>query len=669
MKKSKNAIVALAFVLAPVTARGLDFGLDPKGIEAACSGAFAATNKRLATLAGADAGARTFANTVREFDYILSDLETDLAAAVFLKYVSADAAVRKAAHECDTALRKFNVDIYTREDLYGALKGFAAAAGASLEGVDAKLLARTLEEFERNGLGLAPYDRARFKLLKARLVEMESAFGKNLNEVRDFLPLARAELAGMPASYVERLEQLPDGRFKVTLDNPDFFPFLENATDRAARERLARLRGERATPDNVVLLEEILATRQRLARMLGFASPAEFVLRQRMAATPETVAEFLGRMRERLTEKGTPEAAVLQAMLEKDAGKEARLSTWDIMYYHNQLKKARYAVDDELVREYFPFDKVTAAMFDLYQTLLGVRFEEIRPARAWHADVRHFEVRDAGDGRRIGEFFLDLHPRDGKYKHAAAFNLVTGRAEGNGGYRQPVSAMVANFSRGGKDRPALLKHSEVRTYFHEFGHIMHQLLTRAAYPRFAGTRVLRDFVEAPSQIFEFWIWQPEVLRKISAHYRSGEPLPEDLLGRMIEARNLDSGLFNLRQIAYASIDQAYHTRPVKDTAQTYRELYDDITLVDLPAGVHPEASFGHLMGYAASYYGYMWSKVYAADMFSVFETGGVYNPAIGQRYRRVILEPGGGREEADLVREFLGREPNERAFLRSIGLD
>lgn len=669
MKNTKQAIAALAIVLAPASAQGLDFGLDPKGIETACAGAFATTGKRLAALVAVDSSARNFANTVREFDYILSDLESSLAAAVFLKYVSPDADVRKAAHECDTAVRKFNVDVYTREDLYGALKGFAAGASKGLAGTDAKLLARTLEEFERNGLGLAAYDRARFKLLKARLVEMESAFGKNLNEVRDFLALTREQLAGLPASYLDRLEQLPDGRLKVTLDNPDFFPFMENATDRGARERLARLRGERATPENVVLLEEILAARHRLAHMLGFASPAEYVLRQRMAATPATVAEFLDRMRDRLTDKGVPEAEVLQAMLEKDAGPQARLSTWDLMYYHNQLKKARYAVDDERVREYFPFDKVTASMFDLYQTLFGVRFEEVRPARAWHADVRQFEVRDAVDGRRIGEFFLDLHPRDGKFKHAAAFNLVTGRAESDGSYRQPVSAMVSNFSRGGKDRPALLKHSEVRTYFHEFGHIMHQLLTRAAYPRFAGTHVLRDFVEAPSQIFEFWIWQPEVLRKITAHYRSGEPLPEDLLGRMIEARNLDSGLFNLRQIAYASIDQAYHAKRVTDTSRTYRDLFDDITLVKLPQGVHPEASFGHLMGYAASYYGYMWSKVYAADMFSVFEKGGVYNPEIGMRYRRVILEPGGSREEAGLVREFLGREPDERAFLHSIGLE
>jgi len=665
----RYTLFAASMALLIPQARALDFGLDAQAIEKVCAGAFKHTSARLDALAAIPAGERTFGNTVREFDFIQSDLETGLAAAVFLKYVSPDAAVRKAAHECDTALRKFDVDVYTRADLYAAMSQFANGAGKALSGVDARLQARTLEEFERNGLALDPYDRARFRLLKERLVEMESTFSKNLNEVRDFLPVARAELAGLPDGYVERLARLADGRFKVTLDNPDFFPFMENAVDRGARERLDRLRGERATPDNVALLEEILSTRQRLAHMLGFATPGAMVLKQRMAATPRTVAEFLERMRSRLTPGAKDEAAVLQAMLAKDAGPDARLSSWDLMYYHNQLKKQRFAVDDEKVREYFPFDKVTGAMFDLYQTLLGVRFEEVRPARAWYADVRHFTVSDAADGRRIGEFYLDLHPRDGKFKHAAAFNLVSGRLETDGSYRQPVSAMVANFSAGTKDAPALLKHSEVRTYFHEFGHIMHQLLTRAAYPRFAGTRVLRDFVEAPSQIFEFWIWRPEVLRRISAHYRTGAPLPEDLLEGMIKARNLDAGLYNLRQIAYASVDQAYHDQPVGDTTRTYRELFDAITLTALPAGVHPQASFGHLMGYAASYYGYMWSRVYAADMFSVFEAAGVYNAEAGSRYRKVILEPGGTRDESGMVREFLGREPDEHAFLRSIGLE
>ena len=316
---------------------------------------------------------------------------------------------------------------------------------------------------------------------------------------------------------------------------------------------------------------------------------------------------------------------------------------------------------------------VTEGMLAVYQKLLGLTFREIPKAATWHPDVKLYEVSDAASGESIAHFYMDLFPREGKYKHAAAFTLIQGRRLPDGTYQKPVSAMVANFNKPTKDKPSLIKHGEheeVETYFHEFGHIMHQTLTKAKYGRFSGSNTARDFVEAPSQMLENWVWDPAVLDSLSGHYKDrNKKLPKELLEKMIAAKNMNVGLKSLRQMLFASVDQSYHTQgDIEDTTAVYRALQNKIARIPMSPGVHPEASFGHLMGYDSGYYGYMWSLVFAEDMFSRFKQEGVLNPAIGRRYRELILESGSARDEAQLLREFLGREPNEDAFLKSIGL-
>ncbi|MDE2293323.1 MAG: hypothetical protein KGL53_14675, partial [Elusimicrobia bacterium] len=300
--------------------------------------------------------------------------------------------------------------------------------------------------------------------------------------------------------------------------------------------------------------------------------------------------------------------------------------------------------------------------------LLGVRFARVEDP-AWHPEVRAFDCADAASGAPLGRFYLDLFPRDGKFKHAAVFPLLRGRRPPGGAARLASAAMLVNFEPPAAGKPSLLRHSEVETFFHEFGHVMHNLLTESPYHRFAGTRVARDFVEAPSQIMENWAWDRDVLRGLSGHWRTAKPLPEDLAARLLEAKHLDSGVFALRQLAFAWIDQALHGPEAVDPGGTYRRLYEEVAGVAQPEGLSPEASFGHLMSYAASYYGYLWSDVYAADMFSVFKASGdIRSPELGARYRRQVLAPGGSRDEAGLVRDFLGREPSEDAFLAGLGL-
>ncbi|HVE14221.1 MAG TPA: M3 family metallopeptidase, partial [Elusimicrobiota bacterium] len=271
----------------------------------------------------------------------------------------------------------------------------------------------------------------------------------------------------------------------------------------------------------------------------------------------------------------------------------------------------------------------------------------------------------------LAHFYMDLYPREGKYKHAAAFPLVSGRLLAGGAYQQPAAAIVANFNKPTAEAPSLLTHQEVETFFHEFGHIMHMTLTKAKYARFSGSGTAQDFVEAPSQMLENWVWRPEIVKRLSGHYKSpAKTLPRDVLDRMIEAKNLDSGLKYLRQAFFATYDMALHLGTDADPDALYARLMEEISLIPMTPGTRPAASFGHLMdGYDAGYYGYLWSKVYAQDMFSRFEAEGVMSPKLGALYRKEILEPGGGRDEAVSLRAFLGREPSETPFLKSIGLD
>ncbi|TBR26267.1 hypothetical protein EPO15_00485 [bacterium] len=644
----------------------LDFSLSPEAVRDACREAVAKATSRLDALAAAPTGEACQVRGVCEaLDAVLGDLEAETAAPTFLKYCSPDAAVREAAHAAETELGRYSVDVFTREDLYLRAK---ASRAEGLSPAAARLREKTLSDFRRNGLDLPPLQRARLTLWRKQLLDMELAFGKNLNEVRDFLAAGPSDLEGLPEEFVGRLGVLPDGRRKVTLDYPDSLPFMANARRPEARRAMYSLVNRRAVPENVALLEEILALRRRVAQALGYPSYAHYILEERMARTPEAVSDFLARLRRRLADKAAPERERLLALKRSEVPGAERLEIWDVAYYHNKLKKTAYDLDEFEIAGYFPAEKVVAGVMELYAGLFGVRFAP-SDARAWHPDVRVFDCVDAADGRPLGRVYLDLFPREGKFKHAAVFPLVRGRREADGAYRRPSAAMLCNFPAPAGGRPGLLKHSEVETFFHEFGHVAHNLLTESPFSRFAGTRVARDFVEAPSQIMENWAWAPAVLRKVSGHWKTGEPLPEALIERMLEAKHLNSGIFTLRQLAMAVIDQALHAPGKAEPGETFARIHEEVTTFPVAEGNRPEASFGHLMSYAASYYGYLWSDVYSADMFSVFAASGdLRSPEAGGRYRRQVLAPGGTREEADLVRDFLGREPSEDAFLKNLGL-
>ena len=649
----------------------LRFDPTPQELLKDCADAKKRAESALEQIATLPATARTFDNTPWALDRTLFDLSDETAADTFLEQVSTSAAVRDAGSQCEVLLSQFNVDVFSREDLYRALKDYAARK-EPLKGEDARLLEKTLLDFRRSGLDLPAETRGEVAGLRKRVAKLESDFGRNINESKDYALLAREQLDGVPESLIAKLER-EDGKYKVGVDYPTYFPFMENARDPEARRALEAKFNDRAARLNLPLFKEALDLRLRAARLLGYASHAGYATEENMAKDPKTIGAFLERLRGKLKPLGREELEVLLAFKRAMEGRKSDgvLHAWDWRYYDNLLNKTKYEVDQEKVREYFPADLVVERMLDVYQKLLSVRFREIPGGLSWHPDVKLYEITNPSGGAPIGYFYMDLFPREGKYSHAAAFNMVTARRLTDGSYQKPVSAIVANFDKPSAGRPSLLSHDEVETIFHEFGHIMHQTLTKAKYGRFSGSNVARDFVEAPSQMLENFVWDPAVLASLSGHYKDrSKKLPKELLDKMLAARNADVGLVNLRQLLFGIVDMAYHgARPPSDTTQLYARVCEDVSLIPMSDGTHPEASFGHLMGgYDAGYYGYLWSKVYAQDMFSVFKADGVLSSAVGRRYREEILEKGSSRDERDSLKAFLGREPNEDAFLESVGL-
>jgi Zn-dependent oligopeptidase len=422
-----------------------------------------------------------------------------------------------------------------------------------------------------------------------------------------------------------------------------------------------------AVEENRKLLEEAVRLRQDIAEAFGLPTWAHHRLDERMAKTPERVKEMYDELLDPLTEAGRGEMATVSKLLEADTG-DTKVQGWDWSYYDTKQRKTDFGVDNFEVAKYFPLQQVLEGMFELTSEMFGISFDEIDDFDTWHEDVRFYAINEADTGEELARFYLDLFPREGKYGHAAEFPLIRSRLLEDGTYQNPVCAMVANFTKPTKDQPSLLQHSEVETLFHEFGHVLHQNLGRTELARFSGTATERDFVEAPSQIMEHWVWRSDVLERFARHYETGEPIPTELVEQLVAARRLNKAMWQLRQMAYGLWDQELHGGPDRDIDSIYREG-SKTSLLPHHEGTFALASFGHLMGgYDASYYGYMWAEVFGDDMFSRFEEEGVTNPEVGMAYRNEVLAKGGALDADDLLVNFLGREPNNEAFLRKLGI-
>jgi thimet oligopeptidase len=442
---------------------------------------------------------------------------------------------------------------------------------------------------------------------------------------------------------------------------------MMNAENEKSRFRLQLAYMNRGGAVNTDLLTQAVSVRQELAATLGYSSWADYQIEPRMAKSAATVASFLSGLKDKLAVRNRQDIDQLLAFKKELDPKATVVNQWDQNYLAYQLQKRDYKLDNDQIREYFPADVVISGMFAVYSRMLGVDYKEIPNAKVWAPNVKEYEIHNKKDGALIGYFYTDFFPRPGKYNHAAAFPLNMGRNMPNGKYSLPIAAIVSNLSEPANGKPSLLLHDDVETIFHEFGHIMHATLTKAPYASLSGTSVTMDFVEAPSQMLENWVWDPAIVNELSGHYLDhSKKLPPDLLQKMLSVADFQQGRFYTRQLLLASYDMSLHTQTgTVDVTKTYEDLYRQIVGDEPIQDGHFAGTFGHLMGgYDAGYYGYLWSKVYAQDMFTVFQAGGLTSPVVGAKYRSVILENGDMKDAIDLLREFLGREPNSDAFFK-----
>jgi thimet oligopeptidase len=611
----------------------------------------------------------SFATTLHLLELAGAEISVGYGRSAFLAQVHPQADVRDAGQEADERMTKWRVAIVFREDVYRAVAAFAATEEAStLTGERALLLEHWLRDFRRAGHQLPPEQQAELEALRSRLVELEVGFARNLNEYRDWIEVDREGLDGLPESFIERLKPGDGpGTYRVSLDYPEVNPFLERAKHRDHRETIYRKNSNKAVDANRPLLAEALEVRRRIAALLDHPTWAHYAMEVKMAANPERVRSFYDELVPPLEAAARREVQVLRDM-HAAAGAGDAIQPWDWTYYDTRQSLEDHGVDQQAVSEYLPLDSVLDGMFALTGEVFGLDYERVPDANAWDPSVQLFRIHDRASGALIAHFYADLFPREGKFGHAAAFPLVIGHLGADGKYVKPVNAIVANFTPPAGDRPSLLTHGprgEIETLFHEFGHILHMSLTRAQFTRFSAASTEWDFVEAPSQIMEHWVWQPDVLARFARHYKTGEPIPRELVERMAGSRYLNVGLRATRQVFFGIVDLALHATTAKPDMEAAMRDSWQVTQLPYPEDTFFLAGFGHLMGgYDAGYYGYLWAEVIGDDMWGRFADGGITSPEVGADYRRAILEPNGSKTGDDLVAGFLGRPASIETYLR-----
>jgi len=577
-----------------------------------------------------------------------------LAPVFLLSSVSPDKESRDAAEPCLAKYTTLGTDLMQDEKLY---KRVLAVKPANPH--QAKLKKDLLEEFEDTGVSLPPSKRERAKAIFDELEQLRQAFDRNIRDDATRVTVSAAEMDGMPEAYVRAHEggRDKDGNYVLTLKYPDYVPFMANAKGEAARKRYYIAKNNEGGAKNLELLERIFTLRRELAGLYGLPSFADYALRRRMAHDPQTVLKFLASVKGAVTELEKKELDELRAEKAREHGAALDATTigrWDVSYYQEKIRRERFAVDQEKLRKYFPTDRAVDYVLAVSQALYGVTFREAN-VPTWHPDVRYFDVLDAKTGQFLSGFYLDLFPREGKYNHAAAFPIHRASKLAR---RTPLVALVTNFNREGLD------HGELQTLMHEFGHVLHNVLSRTDYQAEGGTAVKRDFVEAPSQMFEEWARREQPLALFQQVCPQCPQLTHDEIERLEAARRFGQGVRYARQWLYASFDMALSTNP-RPPLTVWKELEGSTPLGYVEGTSFPSA-FSHIASnYASGYYGYMWSEVLALDMLSPFAQD-MLDAKVGARFRDDVLSQGGQVEERDMVRRFLGREPSSDAFFAEI---
>jgi len=653
-----------------------DWEQTPEAVEAAVKNAIAKANASLDRIGAQDLGKVTFKNTVVALDDITYEAGLAANRATVIKETNTNSAVRTAAEKAVKAFDDWAVGVDYREDVYKAIKAFADTH-PKLSGEDEKLLKETLRDYRRAGLDLPPDQRKEVEELRKELTRLGTDFEANIVKSNAPVMFSKSDLDGLPESFFASPGIKTGDDVYTVMANVtwQFNTVQENAKNEATRKQLYLVRETLAKDKNVPLLNQMLALRNEIALRLGYKSWDDYQTEVKMAKTGMNAEKYINDLVAGIQPKFDSEIAELQKLKAADANDpNAKIMVWDWRYYSNQLNKQKYAIDKEALRAYFPFQKVLDGMFNIYQSIFGLKFEKIVAPQKWIDDLQLYMVTDSATGEPLGMFYLDMFPREGKYNHFAQFEIISGKLLPNGKYQRPIVALLCNFPPASGDAPSLMTHQDVETLFHEFGHALHSIVTRARYGRFAGTHVPRDFVEAPSQMLQNWVWDKKVLDTFAADYRDpSKKIPAEIVKKLNDAKLANAGVLYRRQFAFASLDLALHDPHPEEMP------YDSVAITNpilekvfLP--IDPSTTFvsyfGHLNGYDAGYYGYAWADAIAADMATVFEKAkdGYLDKQAGMKLRREIYEPGDSRDVNESIEKFLSRKQSIEPFLKQIGI-
>lgn len=652
-----------------------EFETTPAAIAQTATRTMTNANAALDQIGKLTPGTVTFHNTIRALDQNGARVSEALNRLYLIKETSPDANLRDAATEAVKQLQDWGVSLDYREDVYHAVKAYADTQ-PKLAGEEAKLLDETMHDYRRAGLALPKAQRDEVEKLRKELAAISTDFESNITKAQKTLKFTKAELDGAPESLLDAPGvKTGADEFSIKVNVTwQYMAVLEHVKSEAVRQRALLEQSRLARAENSPLIGKILALRYQIATKLGYKNWADYQLEVKMAKDGKTAIAFEEKLRDGLQPKMEAELAEFQKLKAAETGAAAaRINIWDWRYYAEQLRKTKYNVDSEQLRNFFPLQRTLDGMFAIYQRIFGLKFERVAAPYQWVDDLQLWAVSDAQTGEPLGFFYLDLFPREGKYHHFAVFPLIDGNRGETGVYQRPVVAMVCNFTPPSGDKPSLLDHDSVETLFHEFGHVMHGLLTRATFSRFAGSNVPRDFVEAPSQMLENWVWDRKVLDSFAADYRDpAKKIPVEILDQLKAAKYATYACHYRRQLSFGLMDLVLHDRITDQNSAEALPLANKVlsdTFLPMPPDTDFICYFGHFTGYDAGYYGYAWADAIAADMATVFENSpdGYFDVAAGKKMREEVYAQGDSRDVNVSIEKFLGRPRSPEPFLKKIG--
>jgi len=622
------------------------------GAEAELQAARDALSRMLAVT-----GKRTIENTLIPYNEIMLHADNAAYGSHLMESVHPDSTFRARAEELTQRASKFLDDLSLNRPVYDALVEIDTKKA---DPPTRYFVTKTLQDFRLSGVDKDEATRKMISTLLEDLTKTGQDFSRNIrSDSRTIQVDGVADLAGLPEDFIKSHAPGANGKITLSIENPDYFPIIRYAQNSEVRRRLMYEDLNRGYPANMAVLDSLIAKRYRLARILGYPTWADYVTVDKMIGSSKNASDFIDRLRETTFRRAQDEYALYLKRKREDDPAATQVGKWEMAYYGRLIRKRDYDFDPQEARAYFRFDLVKQGLLDVTSKMFGLTYKRMENAAVWDPSVDAYEVFEGS--KLLGRFYLDLHPRAGKFNHAAKFTIRQGVA----GVQVPEHALVCNFPGGKAGDPGLMEHSDVETFFHEFGHLIHAILGgQGQWEPVSGTATQRDFVEAPSQMLEEWVWDPKVLQTFARHYQTEQPIPLPLVDKMKRADAFGRALNTATQAYYAAISlNIYNTTPDRvNTDAVVADLEPKFTPVPRMDSTHMQTSFGHLDGYSAVYYTYMWSLVIAKDMFSRFNRENLLDPTVAREYRDYVLAPGGSKPARELVKGFLKRDYDFKAF-------